>query len=105
MLVGDRCGWGLYRLRDVRFEKVLRFSECTRIWLSRIHRDENMRSASRSQEAIKFNANRMVVGTLCGFDQFMNLVAENTIEVSRKERNDMSTSGYSRKQCGYCGGS
>ncbi|PKI46450.1 hypothetical protein CRG98_033148 [Punica granatum] len=34
-----------------------------------------------SPPRFKFNANRMVVGTLCGFDQFMNLVAENTIEV------------------------
>ncbi|CAH8356755.1 unnamed protein product [Eruca vesicaria subsp. sativa] len=28
---------------------------------------------------IKLNANRMVVGTLRGFDQFMNLVVDNTV--------------------------
>ncbi|XVE61463.1 hypothetical protein DITRI_Ditri06bG0042500 [Diplodiscus trichospermus] len=32
---------------------------------------------------IKLNANRMVVGTLRGFDQFMNLVVDNTVEVIR----------------------
>ncbi|KAK3229578.1 hypothetical protein Dsin_001459 [Dipteronia sinensis] len=31
---------------------------------------------------IKLNANRMVVGTLFGFDQFMNLVVDNTVEVN-----------------------
>ncbi|XP_024190139.1 probable small nuclear ribonucleoprotein G [Rosa chinensis] len=29
---------------------------------------------------IKLNANRMIVGTLRGFDQFMNLVVDNTVE-------------------------
>ncbi|VVB01251.1 unnamed protein product [Arabis nemorensis] len=31
---------------------------------------------------VKFNANGMVVGTLYGFDQFMNPVVENTVEVN-----------------------
>lgn len=35
------------------------------------------------------NANRMVVGTLRGFDQFMNLVIDNTVEVNGDERNDI----------------
>ncbi|XP_059628453.1 probable small nuclear ribonucleoprotein G isoform X2 [Cornus florida] len=38
---------------------------------------------------IKLNANRMVVGTLRGFDQFMNLVIDNTVEVNGNERNDI----------------
>ncbi|KAK1375754.1 Small subunit ribosomal protein S14e [Heracleum sosnowskyi] len=38
---------------------------------------------------IKMNANRMVVGTLRGFDQFMNLVIDNTVEVNGDERNDI----------------
>lgn len=39
--------------------------------------------------AVKLNANRMVVGTLRGFDQFMNLVVDNTVEVNGNERNDI----------------
>lgn len=39
--------------------------------------------------AVKLNANRMVVGTLRGFDQFMNLVIDNTVEVNGNERNDI----------------
>ncbi|KAF4402899.1 hypothetical protein G4B88_010351 [Cannabis sativa] len=38
---------------------------------------------------IKLNANRMVVGTLRGFDQFMNLVVDNTVEVNGNENNDI----------------
>ena len=38
---------------------------------------------------IKLNANRMVVGTLRGFDQFMNLVVDNTVEVNGNEKNDI----------------
>ncbi|KAF8403316.1 hypothetical protein HHK36_011418 [Tetracentron sinense] len=39
--------------------------------------------------AVKLNANRMVVGTLRGFDQFMNLVIDNTLEVNGNEKNDI----------------
>ena len=35
------------------------------------------------------NANRMVVGTLRGFDQFMNLVVDNTVEVNGNEKTDI----------------
>ncbi|KAL3839290.1 hypothetical protein ACJIZ3_023881 [Penstemon smallii] len=38
---------------------------------------------------IKLNANRMVVGTLRGFDQFMNLVIDNTVEVNGNEKTDI----------------
>ncbi|KAH1190471.1 putative small nuclear ribonucleoprotein G [Glycine max] len=31
----------------------------------------------------------MVVGTLCGFDQFMNLVIDNPVEVNGNEKNDI----------------
>jgi len=38
--------------------------------------------------SIKLNANRRVTGILRGYDQFMNLVLEETIEeVSQSERN------------------
>lgn len=40
--------------------------------------------------AIKLNANRKVSGILRGFDQFMNLVLEDTVEeVSSTERNEL----------------
>ncbi len=35
--------------------------------------------------AVKLNANRRVVGVLRGFDHFMNLVVDNTVEQSTKE--------------------
>ncbi|KAD4981894.1 hypothetical protein E3N88_18565 [Mikania micrantha] len=38
---------------------------------------------------IKLNANRIVVGTLRGFDQFMNLVIDNTMEVNGEEKTDI----------------
>lgn len=38
---------------------------------------------------VKLNANRMIVGILRGFDQFMNLVVDNTIEVNGNEKNDI----------------
>ncbi|PWZ44798.1 putative small nuclear ribonucleoprotein G [Zea mays] len=31
---------------------------------------------------VKLNANRLFIGTLRGFDQFMNLVINNTVDVS-----------------------
>lgn len=39
--------------------------------------------------SVKLNANRMVVGTLRGFDQFMNLVVDNTLEVNGSESTDI----------------
>ncbi|KAG9459059.1 hypothetical protein H6P81_003567 [Aristolochia fimbriata] len=38
---------------------------------------------------IKLNANRVVVGILRGFDQFMNLVIDNTVELKGNEKNDI----------------
>jgi small nuclear ribonucleoprotein G len=38
---------------------------------------------------VKLNANRVVVGTLRGFDQFMNLVVDNTVEVNGNEKNEI----------------
>jgi small nuclear ribonucleoprotein (snRNP)-like protein len=31
----------------------------------------------------------MIVGTLCGFDQFMNLVVDNLAELNGNEKNDI----------------
>lgn len=40
--------------------------------------------------AVKLNGNRNVAGTLRGFDQFMNLVLDETVEqVSASERNEI----------------
>ncbi|KZV28428.1 putative small nuclear ribonucleoprotein G-like [Dorcoceras hygrometricum] len=39
--------------------------------------------------AVKLNANRTVVGTLRGFDQFMNLVIDNTVEVNGDGKTDI----------------
>ncbi|KAH7331109.1 hypothetical protein KP509_20G015200 [Ceratopteris richardii] len=36
---------------------------------------------------IKLNANRVVFCTLCGYDHFMNLVLDGTLEVNGNERN------------------
>ncbi|XP_077234458.1 putative small nuclear ribonucleoprotein G [Tasmannia lanceolata] len=38
---------------------------------------------------IKLNANRVVVGILRGFDQFMNLVVDNTLEINGNEKNEI----------------
>lgn len=38
---------------------------------------------------IKMNANRVVIGTLRGFDQFMILVVDNTVEVNGDEKTDI----------------
>ena len=46
-------------------------------------------TAARAR-AVKLNANRHVTGNLRGFDQFMNIVLDNTVEeVSETERNDI----------------
>ncbi|KAJ0848034.1 putative LSM domain, eukaryotic/archaea-type, LSM domain superfamily protein [Helianthus annuus] len=37
----------------------------------------------------KLNANRTLMGTLRGFDQFMNLVIDNTVEVNGEEKNEI----------------
>ncbi|CAA7016106.1 unnamed protein product [Microthlaspi erraticum] len=40
---------------------------------------------------IKLNANRMVIGTLRGFDQFMNLVMAETVAVNGDVETDIGT--------------
>ena len=42
--------------------------------------------------SVKLNGKRRVEGTLRGFDEFMNLVLEGSVEVvSEQERNDIGT--------------
>ena len=38
---------------------------------------------------VKLNANRVVIGTLRGFDQFMNLVVDNAVEVNGNDKTDI----------------
>lgn len=44
---------------------------------------------SNSVVAVKLNAGRNVVGVLRGFDQFMNLVLDNTVEINGADKNDI----------------
>lgn len=39
--------------------------------------------------AVKLNAGRNVVGVLRGFDQFMNLVLDNTVEINGADKNEI----------------
>ncbi|KAM3339062.1 hypothetical protein P3S68_031148 [Capsicum galapagoense] len=41
------------------------------------------------QLQIKLNVNRLVTQTLRGFDQFMNLVIDNTVKVNGYENNEI----------------
>ncbi|KAF7007590.1 hypothetical protein CFC21_022518 [Triticum aestivum] len=45
--------------------------------------------SDRHLRFFKLNANRVVIGTLRGFDQFMNLVVDNTVEVNGDEKTDI----------------
>lgn len=50
----------------------------------------DLRKYMEKKLAIKLNGNRNVTGVLRGFDQFMNIVLDNTVEeVSSEDRNDI----------------
>lgn len=49
----------------------------------------NMILTNPTITTVKLNANRVVIGSLRGFDQFMNLVVDNTVEVNGNEKNDI----------------
>ncbi|XP_050914089.1 probable small nuclear ribonucleoprotein G [Lathyrus oleraceus] len=57
--------------------------------MSRSGQPPDLKKYMDKQLQIKLNANRMIVGTLRGFDQFMNLVVGNTVEVNGNEKNDI----------------
>ncbi|KAK6589494.1 hypothetical protein RS030_203087 [Cryptosporidium xiaoi] len=40
---------------------------------------------------MKLNGNRHIIGLLRGYDNFMNLVLENTIEVTKSESKEIGT--------------
>ncbi|KAH3763403.1 small nuclear ribonucleoprotein g [Pelomyxa schiedti] len=50
----------------------------------------DLRKLMDKKITVKLNANRRVTGILRGFDQFMNIVLEDTVEeVSHTERNEI----------------
>ncbi|KAK2421431.1 Small nuclear ribonucleoprotein family protein [Trifolium repens] len=57
--------------------------------MSRSGQPPDLKKYMDKQLQIKLNANRMIVGTLRGFDQFMNLVIDNTVEVNGNEKNEI----------------
>ncbi|KAL8253156.1 hypothetical protein R6Q59_036849 [Mikania micrantha] len=57
--------------------------------MSRSGQPPDLKKYMDKQLQIKLNANRIVVGTLRGFDQFMNLVIDNTMEVNGEEKTDI----------------
>ncbi|KAK7337253.1 hypothetical protein VNO77_17818 [Canavalia gladiata] len=59
------------------------------IIMSRSGQPPDLKKYMDKKLQIKLNANRMIVGTLRGFDQFMNLVVDNTVEVNGNEKNDI----------------
>ncbi|XP_022766094.1 probable small nuclear ribonucleoprotein G [Durio zibethinus] len=59
------------------------------VTMSRSGQPPDLKKYMDKKLQIKLNANRMVVGTLRGFDQFMNLVVDNTVEVNGNEKTDI----------------
>ncbi|KAK7321810.1 hypothetical protein VNO77_32772 [Canavalia gladiata] len=66
---------------------VVRWSHL--ITMSRSGQPPDLKKYMDKKLQIKLNANRMIVGTLRGFDQFMNLVVDNTVEVNGNEKNEI----------------
>ncbi|CAA7033156.1 unnamed protein product [Microthlaspi erraticum] len=59
------------------------------VTMSRSGQPPDLKKYMDKKLQIKLNANRMVEGTLRGFDQFMNLVVDNTVEVSGNDKTDI----------------
>ncbi|PHT87428.1 putative small nuclear ribonucleoprotein G [Capsicum annuum] len=57
--------------------------------MSRSSQPSDLKKYMDKQLQIKLNANILVTKILCGFDQFMNLVIENTVEVNGNEKNEI----------------
>ncbi|KAF9616121.1 hypothetical protein IFM89_028587 [Coptis chinensis] len=63
-------------------------AECESV-MTYLNRDLSILSTSVARERVKLDANRLVVGTLRGFDQFINLVLENTLKMNGNDKNDI----------------
>ncbi|KAM3322608.1 hypothetical protein P3S67_003759 [Capsicum chacoense] len=57
--------------------------------MSRSGQPPDLKKYMDKQLQIKLNANLLVTGTLRGFDQFMNLVIDNIVEVNGNEKNEI----------------
>ena len=57
--------------------------------MSKFGRPPNLKKYMDKKLNIKLNANRVVVGTLRGYDQFMNLLLDGTTEINGNERNEI----------------
>ncbi|PHT93188.1 putative small nuclear ribonucleoprotein G [Capsicum annuum] len=57
--------------------------------MSRSSQPPDLKKYMDKQLQIKLNANLLVTGTLRGFDQFMNLVIDNIVEVNDNEKNEI----------------
>ncbi|KAH0650530.1 hypothetical protein KY284_030442 [Solanum tuberosum] len=57
--------------------------------MSRSGQPPDLKKYMDKQLQIKLNVNCQVVGTLRGFDQFMNLVIDNTVEVNGNDKNEI----------------
>ncbi|PHT87982.1 putative small nuclear ribonucleoprotein G [Capsicum annuum] len=57
--------------------------------MSRSSQPSDLKKYMDKQLQIKLNANLLVTETLHGFDQFMNLVIDNTVEVNGNEKNEI----------------
>lgn len=51
----------------------------------------NLKKFMEKRLDIRMNANRHVVGVLRGYDNFMNIVLDNAIEVAPTEKNTLGT--------------
>ncbi|KAE8724665.1 putative small nuclear ribonucleoprotein G [Hibiscus syriacus] len=91
--VGDSravvCGGGEVKqvTTDHEPNKEIEVIECRGGFVSKMPgQPQDLKNYMDKKLQIKLNANRMVVGTLRGFDQFMNLVVDNTVEVNGNEK-------------------
>ncbi|PHT58533.1 putative small nuclear ribonucleoprotein G [Capsicum baccatum] len=57
--------------------------------MSRSGQSPDLKKYMDKKLQIKLNANLLVTGTLRGFDQFMNLVIDNIVEVNGNEKNEI----------------
>ncbi len=87
--VAHRALANVYRLcRRCRYmDKKLQSTTCVIPLQTPVHAPSHSRGLL---VAVKLNGNRNVSGTLRGFDQFLNIVLDNTVEeVSATERNNV----------------
>ncbi|CAN6319651.1 unnamed protein product, partial [Urochloa humidicola] len=75
--------------RGRSFQRSLHLLRVRIAAMSRSGQPPDLKKYMDKKLQIKLNANRVVVGTLRGFDQFMNLVVDNTVEVNGNDKTDI----------------